>query len=445
MNSIYDRRKNTLINIAYFAVIIALFYLFMKYAFWLLSPFIFALAVSLILQKPVNAVHEKTHIRKGVISVVTLILFLLIVVSLLSLIGYKLVAEFRGFVEYVISKFSDLPELISSLRKWALSVAALLPGSLEKAATAAITDFADRSMRYAENEVELADMMRLMGFSFSDLSEKLSNSSVDISQIASPILSTAVKLPGMLISVIIFFIASFFLTAGYDDLVLRIKGAVKKETAAKASTVKRVTMTSLGKMAKSYAFILCITFCELAVSLNILRLLGLYEGGYIAVISLCTALLDILPVFGTGTVMIPWALYNLLFAHDTGLGIGLLVIYALITVLRQIIEPKTVGANLGLPPILTLFGMYMGLETIGFLGMFVLPLVMVIVKMLNDDGVIHLWGDKKELATEKRIPEAQAVTPVGRRISAAAHRRARVQNREESEPPKNSETDEKND
>ena len=75
---------------------------------------------------------------------------------------------------------------------------------------------------------------------------------------------------------------------------------------------KRLFGDVIGKMIKSYATIIFITFCEVAVGLNLLSLFNIYKGGYIIVISIITALLDILPVFGTGTVLIPWGIAELI-------------------------------------------------------------------------------------------------------------------------------------
>ena len=92
-----------------------------------------------------------------------------------------------------------------------------------------------------------------------------------------------------------------------------------------------------------------------------------------------TALVDILPVLGTGTILIPWSVY-LFFAGDIRTAVGLLILYAVISVLRQILEPKIVGAGIGMHPLLALVSMYVGLKAFGFFGMLLLPLAVVIVK-----------------------------------------------------------------
>ena len=86
-----------------------------------------------------------------------------------------------------------------------------------------------------------------------------------------------------------------------------------------------------------------------------------------------------------------------MFNGNVGLGIGLVVLYALITVIRQILEPRLVAMNVGLPPIVTLAGMYLGLQLFGVVGIFALPITFVMVKVLNEEGIIHVWTARSKM------------------------------------------------
>ena len=135
--------------------------------------------------------------------------------------------------------------------------------------------------------------------------------------------------------------------------------------------------------------ILGIPFVEMVIGLSVLKLCRFYTGGYIFAIALVTAVVDIMPVLGTGTILIPWAVISFC-TGKFGLGVGLLVLYAIIGVIRQIVEPKLVSAQLGLPPYLTLAAMYIGTQLFGFLGLFLLPLLLTLLKVLNDEGILHI-------------------------------------------------------
>ena len=135
---------------------------------------------------------------------------------------------------------------------------------------------------------------------------------------------------------------------------------------------------------KSYATIMAITFLELTIAFFIIGL-----DGFIW-IALGIAIFDILPVFGTGGIMIPWALLMFINGNIT-LGIELSVIYVIVTVIRNIIEPKIVGGNLGLHPVLTLASMLIGSHFFGVVGLFGCPLLISFILYLHKEyGEIKL-------------------------------------------------------
>ncbi len=147
---------------------------------------------------------------------------------------------------------------------------------------------------------------------------------------------------------------------------------------------KELFVKNILKMLRGYLLLMFLTFCELALGLSILRV------EHSVAVALLIAIVDILPILGTGTVLIPWAI----FCFATGnivLGIGLAVMYAIITVIRNFAEPKVIGMQVGLPPVVTLFAMYVGLQFFGLLGVFAFPVLLIIAKSLQDSGHIKLW------------------------------------------------------
>lgn len=383
--NIVEKRRSMLINITFYALLITAYYLFMKFAFWLVAPFIAAFLIAMFLQKPVRAISKKTKIKKNIIAAVAVLLILAVLASLLVLVGYRIFVEFRGLGQYLMSKLDDLPNLIQTAEAWLISHIAFLPDSLEATAAEALGDFADR-------------LLLLVGEQKNTLGQVQTESSgVDLSFLATPLgglLSTAKQIPAFLTAVLISIIACFFLTCDYDNFTQMIKSSVSEQHEASLVKTKRLFGDILGKMVKSYATIILITFCEVAIGLNVLKLIGVYGGGYIIAISIVTALVDIFPVLGTGTVMVPWAIISF-FSGNYGLGIGLLVLYAAITVIRQILEPKLVSMNVGMHPVITLMGMYLGVQLFGVIGIFALPITFFLLKALNDEGIIHLWGRNK--------------------------------------------------
>ena len=93
------------------------------------------------------------------------------------------------------------------------------------------------------------------------------------------------------------------------------------------------------------------------------------------------AVVDLLPVLGAGAVLIPWAIVSLLFGSYQ-MGLGLLILYGVVTLVRQIAEPHVVGSSLGLHPFISLFSVFIGWELFGILGMIVAPFAALLAREL---------------------------------------------------------------
>ncbi len=382
MKSTVEKRRETLINVAYFALLAGAFYLFMRFAFWTLSPFIFAFFISMLLQKPICTIAKRTPLKKPFLAFIAVMLLAFIFVGLLTLIGTSIYNEIKGIIAKLSQTFESIPDFIQKTELWIIGLLEPLPDSIENSAADSVSSLSQKLLTAYYNQ------------DFSVLtSGRSSEMNFDVSALLAPlsgVISTAGKVPAFLISIVVFFIATFFMTADYDRIVFFIKRQLPEGRKDALSKTKALTLSTLGKMIKAYFLIICITFTELLIGLSALDLFGIYSGRYKVVISLCIAIVDIFPILGSGTVLIPWGIISLFFGNYA-LGIGLLILYVIITVLRQYIEPKLVAGQLGLPPTATLISMYLGLKLFGVFGIFLLPLTITILKVLNDDGVIHLW------------------------------------------------------
>ena len=148
--------------------------------------------------------------------------------------------------------------------------------------------------------------------------------------------------------------------------------------------VKGYVSGTLIKCILSYGLIMCITFTEITIGLLLMKIPNA------VLIAACIAVFDILPVLGTGGIMIPWAIISLIIG-DYFIGFGLLVLYLVITVIRNIIEPKIVGHQVGLHPVITLASMLAGLNLFGIIGLFGFPITLSLLRNLNDKGVIKIF------------------------------------------------------
>jgi len=190
--------------------------------------------------------------------------------------------------------------------------------------------------------------------------------------------------PFFVAAVLISVVATFFIASDYDNIKAFIGRQIPEKWHLLLIDIKEYSLKTVSKYFKSYALIMTITFCELSIAL---WLLGVNN---FAVIALIIAVFDIIPVCGSGGVLIPWSVFSLVQGRFA-FGIGMLIVYAIITVIRQIIEPKIVGDQVGLPPVVTLMAMFLGVRFMGVFGLFAFPIALVILKNLNDRGRIRLF------------------------------------------------------
>ena len=196
--------------------------------------------------------------------------------------------------------------------------------------------------------------------------------------------SFATSLPGFLIRLLLMVISTFFIAVDYQKIVRFCLGCLQGSTRNLVLQVKAYVVGTLFVCIRSYALIMSITFVELSVGLT---LIGVNRA---ILVALLIAIFDILPVLGTGGIMIPWVILSAL-GGDLPHAFALLVLYVIITVIRNIIEPRIVGAQIGLHPVLTLMSMFVGNHLFGIVGLFGLPILLSLLRYLNDNGTISLF------------------------------------------------------
>ena len=219
--------------------------------------------------------------------------------------------------------------------------------------------------------------------------------------------STAVSLPGLFIRLLLMVISTFFFTIDYEKITQFVLNALHGHTREIVLQVKNYVVGTLFVCIWSYALIMFITFTELSIGLWVI---GVERSTLIAAL---IAVFDILPVLGTGGIMIPWAILSLLGGELTR-GLSLLVLYLIITVIRNIIEPKIVGKQIGLHPVLTLMSMYVGTNLFGVVGLFGLPILLSLLRYLNEKGTISLYPVPGKTPPAQESPGGPESSPSGK-------------------------------
>ena len=193
----------------------------------------------------------------------------------------------------------------------------------------------------------------------------------------------AAALPGVFLFCGTTALAVFF-TAGSYPRVMAFFRRQLGHRLDRARGVKANLLSTLGKWCRAQAILLGVTFCQLLAGF---LLMG---QRYALLLAAVTALVDALPVFGTGTVLLPWAAVCLL-AGQAPRAVALAALYAVISAVRSLLEPKVMAAQAGLPPLAALAAMYAGFRALGVAGMILLPMALLFVKQLHDEGYVGLW------------------------------------------------------
>ncbi len=351
-------KRNFLINVAFIGVCFLLFYVFMKFLLPWLMPFIIAIILSALLQRPINYLSHKFNIGYKICACVLMGLMFFFLGSIIFILGYQIIDNVSSFVAKISINIDNQYLVNSNISKLDAVINAL-------------------------PEVISKPIFELRNLLSGDLRDILKNGVVYISSYLGKLVAS---FPSILVGFIITVVASFFFCMDYGFIKKFVKAQIPEKYIDHIYDMKIYMTNTLLKMFKSYFFIMCITFLELSIGMLILGI----DFPFIVAAIICVV--DILPVLGTGTVLIPWAIISII-SGNLMFGLKVLIIYAVITIVRNIIEPKIVGQQIGLNPIVTLVVMYIGLKAFGILGVFTFPLLMIILIQFQKKGIIHIWNN----------------------------------------------------
>ncbi len=376
MNPKVEKRRDFLINLLYLAAILGLAYVFFKYLFWMAAPFLLTFFFAMLLQRPLRWLDKKTEKKAHTFwSIALVVLSVMIIIIPLVLIFIGIGNKISDFVSYLVGQLDDIPTFLATLEKEILDLLKHLPSGLYKTLSNTVTESFTKLIQGGESATSAIDVDTIK----SGLSTGISG-----------MYSVVKNIPSVLIGIVIGLVAWIFFTKDYDKIVRFIQRQMPKDKKNTLVEFKQVFYKTILTMFRAYGLIMCITFGELLLGFSILSMLGIMKNGYFALIAAGIAIFDILPVAGSGGILMPWAIVCLVTGNYKQ-TIGLIIIYVVITVIRQYIEPKIVGTSLGVNPIVTLMGLYFGLKLFGFIGMFVVPITIMTLKALNDNGRISIW------------------------------------------------------
>lgn len=353
-----ENRKNFIINFIYCIIVGFIIYIIFKYGIFWFMPFIIGFLLAFILKPVINGISKLFHLNRKLVAALVILTFYGTVGSLIALMTIKLfVAAQETFYRLPYIYYSNLEPVITDVLSNVESTILKLDPSVVQTLQDIVSD-----LTQSIGTLITSFSSRVVGF---------------ISGFASLV-------PAILIGTAFTIIASFFIAMDY----YKITGFIMKQFSDKGKEVvievKEYIVGTIFKLIKAYTIIISITFIELSIGLSILNV-----NKAISIAALI-AMVDVMPILGTGGVVIPWVIIKFI-TGDTSFAIGLMIVYVIITIVRNVLEPKIVGGQIGLHPILMLISMFIGARLFGILGLFILPFMMIIAKNLNDTGKIELF------------------------------------------------------
>lgn len=322
----------------------------------LLAPFLVA-AVVVLIADPISRLLVKLKMPKKLAALISMLLVIATVGSLLAFLVTQLVNELvtfgRNFPTFYETARIYLVNALEDVR----SKIRLLP---EGYLTSLDSVF----------ENVLVQLGQSLSFMLTSLAEPLTKFAIN----------SARNVPQIIIFVIITLLSTFFMLSDKTRIFGKLKQFMPEKLYFQAGQMKNRLFSALGGYVKAQLILMSITFVELFIGFLILRV------DYAFLLALLICIIDAIPILGTGTVLIPWSIVALVM-RDFRLGLGLLILYGVCLVVRQISEPKIIGDQIGLYPLVTLGAMYVGLRLFGLLGLIVGPVLAIIVQHLYDAGL----------------------------------------------------------
>ncbi len=307
----------------------------------ILLPFIFAYVISAA-ASPLMKLFKKIHLPRQAGAAISIILIAAVFFGLIAGILYKAGSELYGFAKSLPALYESALDTIDNLQGYILA----LP-------------------------IDISAYLDGIGEKFGDILSSVSSTIVNV--IPGLTVSSVKTVSSVLIGMVFTILASFFMLLDRNTVKDTIKNLLGPGVSGHISDVKSDLVGALGGYVRAQFILMGITFCELFVGLSVLNV------KYSFILAILIAIVDAIPIFGTGTVLLPWALISLL-SGSYRMALGLLITYAVCLTVRQLLEPKIISSQIGLHPLFTLFSMYVGFRLIGLLGMILGPVVAIIIK-----------------------------------------------------------------
>ena len=320
----------------YFGIKLAIFYM----------PFLIAFVISLIIEPAIRFFMNKTKSNRKISSIIIFIIVFAIIIGAVTWAIVSLISESTNLLQmlnlYINKAYTQVQESISKLSIEKLNVSKDIINMFQNTSQEILVKLSNWMTQFLTNLIEI--------------------------------------ITAMAIYVVITIMSLYFMCTDKIYMLDLLEHHMPQKWVRKLGKHIREITFSLGGYLKAEATLILISFIISVIGLYLLKVIGM-DIKYPLLIALAIGFVDALPILGSGTVMVPWAIISAL-NGDLKLGISIIVLWIIMSVVRQFLEPKIVSGKIGIHPIFTLIAMYTGFKLIGIMGMLVGPIVLIILKSI---------------------------------------------------------------
>ena len=338
-----DGKKSFIIHAAYYGVIAAIAYVALRYLLPPLSPFVAGFFFAWLLHKPAKAIGEKLRVHYSIPAFALGIVLYAILLVTVVVASAQVISALEHFVPQIPLIYSN--QIVPFIAK----------------------AFDTLEVQMQDFDPEIVDVVdRLSQELFSYLQKLITSVSVGAVKLVSAIIT---GLPSVILSVILMVVSTFFISMDFEHIIEYVLSKMPAKMRKTVTETVNMGVGSVRKILVSYIVIMGMSFAELSIGFLLLRI------PYAVGLALLVAVIDIMPVLGTGLILIPWAMIAAVLRMYP-LAIGVAMLYIIMLVVRNVVEPKLVGKQMGLHPVATLVSMFLGLNLFGIPGLFGFPIAL---------------------------------------------------------------------
>lgn len=342
-------KQNSLIYIAYFSTIILIIFLLLKYIIPFFMPFLIGFFISIILKPISRLICKKSNISCKICGTLVVVITYTLLILLICIIGSKVIEAIQSFYGSSNSIYENyiMPYIYKANEFTITIMSQILPNLTE----------------------QTNDIIKIVTNGLNQTISTISHS------IIIWVAKIGMSIPNFLIGLMFAIMSSIFISSDYNNIASKITKLFPQNKKTLIFKTKMYTIQTITKYAKAYLILMFLTFIELIIGFLILGIEN--PIGIAALISLC----DAIPLIGSGIIILPWCLV-LLTTGNLKLGLELIILNLIVGILHGFLEPKILGNQLGIHPLLTLISVYIGIKLFGFLGIIFMPIIIQIALSL---------------------------------------------------------------